>query len=135
MPVIDTSIVMTFLFAEPGADAARALLASDGMHAPDLLVVEAANALVKATRRGRMSSDQIQPRLTFVRNLRVTWHLTTDLVSRATDIAITWNRHPYDGIFVALAEHLRDPLITGDLALVRGLAGTPVERWVKAMTT
>ncbi len=134
MPVIDTSIVMTFLLAEGEADAARALLASDGMHAPDLLVVEAANALVKAARRGRMSADQVQPRMTFVRNLRVTWHPSTDLVSRATDIALAWNRHPYDGIFVALAEHLKEPLITGDLALVRGLAGTPVEKWVKAIT-
>ncbi len=59
MPVIDTSIVMTFLLAKSQADAARALLMSEGMHAPDLLVVE-------ATRRGRMSPDQVQPRLTFI---------------------------------------------------------------------
>jgi predicted nucleic acid-binding protein len=133
MPVVDTSVVMAVILAEPDADRARIALNNDHLHAPDLLVVEAANALIKAARRGRMSPDQVQPRLNFVRTLRVIWHPTTDLVSRATDIALTWNRHPYDGIFVALAEHLKEPLITGDHALVRGLAGTPVERWVKVM--
>lgn len=134
MPVLDTSIVMTFLLAEADADAARAVMAADGIHAPDLLVVEAANALIKAARRGRLSLDQVQPRLHFVQSLRVTWHPTTDLVERATDIALTWQRHPYDGVFVALAERLKDPLITGDLALVRGLAGTPVGKWVRGLT-
>lgn len=134
MPVIDTSIVMTFLLAEPEADTARVLLADENMHAPVLLVVEAANTLVKAARRGRLSANEVQPRLKLVRHLRVTWHPTTELLQRATDIALTWNRHPYDALFVALAEHLKDPLITADLALVRGLAGTPMERWVKVMT-
>jgi predicted nucleic acid-binding protein len=52
---------------------------------------------------------------------------------RALDLCLSYQRRPFDALFVALAEHLEDPMVTGDLVLIRGLAGTPVERWVQVM--
>lgn len=67
-------------------------------------------------------------------DIPIVLHPGEPFLSRALDLCLTYRRRPYDALFVALAEHLEDPLITGDLTLVRGLAGTPVGKWVKAMT-
>jgi predicted nucleic acid-binding protein len=133
MPVIDTSVMITVLLGEAAAPQARTLLAGGGIHVPDILLLEVANALVNALRRGRITADEVSPRVALARQMRAEWHPTVDLVARATNIALVHHRRPYDGVFVALAEYLGQELITLDAALVRGLAGTPLAKRVRLL--
>lgn len=134
MPVVDTSIILALMLDEPHAAAIEQWLATtSGLHAPDILPVEVANGLISAQRRGRLDEAGVRQAFAELVDIPLVLHPCEPFLPRALDLSLTYHRRPYDGLFVALAEHLKDPLITGDLALVRGLAGTPVERWVKVM--
>ena len=64
MPVIDTSIIVALMLDEPGADRIEHWLATTtDLHAPDILTIETANALIGAQRRGRL--DETGVRLAF----------------------------------------------------------------------
>lgn len=134
MPVIDTCIILAVLLDEPDSDAARTLLQTGGpLHAPDHLPLEAANALTSAMRRGRISPAGATSRLRMVLDLPITYHAHQPLLPRALHISLHHQRRPFDALFVALAEHLEDPLITSDGPLVRGLAGTALGKWVRLL--
>jgi predicted nucleic acid-binding protein len=132
MPVVDTSIIVALMLNEPNADAIeRWLGAASDLHAPDILGVEVANALIGAQRRGRLDEGGVRLAFGELADIPIALHSCEPFLPRALDLCLLYRRRPYDALFVALAEHLEDPMITGDLTLVRGLAGTPVEEWVK----
>ncbi len=134
MPVVDTSIILALMLDEPNAAAVERWLATTrDLHAPDLLPVEVANGLISAQRRGRLDEEGVRRAFAELVDMPLVLHACEPFLPRALDLSLTYHRRPYDGLFVALAEHLEDPLITGDLSLIRGLAGTPVERWVQVM--
>jgi predicted nucleic acid-binding protein len=66
-------------------------------------------------------------------DIPIALHPCEPFLPRALDLCLMYRRRPYDAILIALAEHLEDPMDTGDLVLVRGLADTPVEKWERAM--
>jgi predicted nucleic acid-binding protein len=135
MPVVDTSIIVALILDEPNASAIEQWLATTtDLHAPDILPVEVANALINAQRRGRLNEAGVRLAFAELADIPIVLHPGKSLLPRALDLCLAYQRRPYDALFVALAERLEQPLITGDLALVRGLVGTPVERWVKAMS-
>lgn len=131
MAVIDTSLVMAYLLNEPQAGSILRLIMAGGLHAPDVLHIETANALVNAMRRGRLTALQIPPRCALVRRLPIELHAHDRLIERAVDISTTWHRRPYDGVFIALAEMLDTEVLTLDRKLVQGLKGTPLAHRVR----
>jgi predicted nucleic acid-binding protein len=134
MPVVDTSIILALMLNEPNAEAIEDWLAkTSGLHAPDLLPIEVANGLIGAQRRGRLDERGVRRAFAELIDIPVVLHPGAPYLPRALDICLRNHRRPYDAMFVALAEQLQDPLVTGDLALVRGLAGTELERWVRVM--
>ncbi len=134
MPVIDTSIIVALMLDEPNADKIREWLATTtDLHAPDILPIEIANALINAQRRERIDERGVRLAFAELADLPIVLHPGDSYLPRALDLCLAYRRRPYDALFVALAEQLEDPLITGDLALVRGLEGTPVGKWVKAL--
>ena len=135
MPVVDTSLVLAVLLDEPNSVAARTFLATDQpLHAPDHLPLEAANALTTAVRRERINVAGATSRLQAVLDLPLIYHPHRPLLPRALDIALRHQRRPFDAVFVALAEHLEDQLVTCDGVLVRGMMGTSLGKWVKMLT-
>lgn len=133
MPVIDTGLVMAYLLNEPSADRALRVILGDEVHAPDLLRIETANALINAVRKDRITPGQVAPRYDLVQRLPVQFHDSTPLIARALDLSMRYQRRPYDGVFVTLAEYLDQELITLDAALVRGLAGTSLAKRVRLL--
>ncbi len=134
MPVVDTSVIVALMLDEPNADMIRAWLArTTDLHAPDILPIEIANALINAQRRGRLDEAGVRLAFAELADIPIVLHAGEPFLPRALDLCLTYQRRPYDALFVALAEHLEDPLVTGDLTLVRGLAGTSVEQWVREM--
>jgi predicted nucleic acid-binding protein len=133
MPVVDTSVVLAFMLNEADAEAAEEILAGGDLHAPDILPLELANALVTALRRKRIQADDVRPLLREAAGIPLVLHPALPLLPRAVDIALRHQRRPFDALFVALAEHLEDPLVTGDGPLVRGLADTSLGKWVRTL--
>lgn len=133
MAVIDTSLVMAYLLNEPMAEVVLRLITAGDVHAPDVLLIETANALVNAMRRNRITAAQIQARCALVRRMPIRLHPYDRLVERAVDISIAWHRRPYDGVFVALAEMLDTEALTLDRKLVQGLKGTPLAHRVRLL--
>ena len=133
MAVIDTSLVVAYLLNEPTADSILRLIMAGGLHAPDVLLIETAYALVNGSRRNRLTAAQISPRCALVRRLPIQLHAYDRLIERAVDISTAWHRRPYDGVFVALAEMLDTEVLTLDRKLVQGLKGTPLAHRVRLL--
>ncbi len=102
------------------------------VHAPEFLLVEAANVLWKKRRNGGIGPDDPADMLAFIASASVTYHANGPLIARALEIAIATTRTVYDCIYLALAELLKATLVTADERFVNGLAGTP---WATMTTT
>jgi predicted nucleic acid-binding protein len=137
MPIVDTSVVLTVLLNEPMAEIAERALAHEeaNLHAPDVLGLEIANALVNAIRSKRLSPGIAIRLMEQALSLPITLHETSPLVSRAFDLSLKYQRRPYDGVFLALAERMNDVMFTTDRRLVNGMAGTPLEQSVRLIGT
>lgn len=130
MPILDTSVVLAVLLNEPLAERAMRTMrahAQDDLHGPDILHLEIANALINAMRCRRITEMQVRPLFVQAQRCGITLHRSVGLVARALEISVLHQRRPFDGIFLALAEHLDTQVITADSKLVQGLAGTTWE--------
>jgi predicted nucleic acid-binding protein len=133
MPIVDTSVVLTVLLNEPATEiAARELVDNEAnLFAPDVLGLEIANALVNAIRSKRLNPGEAARLLEQALSLPIVLRETLPLVPRALDLSLKYHRRPYDGVFLALAEQMRDVMITTDRRLANGMTGTPLERRVR----
>ena len=102
---------------------ARILAQERAFWAPDLLDAEVGSSLRKVVRHGEMSADQAA---------RSLWELQKLPIHRVSSERLTqfaWllrdNVSFYDGLYVALAQLLEQPLLTFDRRLAR--AGLDVE--------
>jgi predicted nucleic acid-binding protein len=133
MPVLDTSVLVTYLLNEEHAHEALSLLISGQAHAPDIIRLECGNALITAARRGRILPNQIPERMRLVHRMAWTTHGHLPLLDRAMAICLHHQRRPYDGLFIALAERLDTEVITTDGKLFRALQGTPLAQRVRLL--
>ena len=118
--VLDTSVSMAWCFKDEQTEAAVALLdrvIAHGAFAPQLWPVEAANGLLMAERRGRITNRT--DLLRFLKQLPVqldadtagqAWRVTSDL-ARANGLTA------YDATYLELAIRLALPLATLDRQL------------------
>ena len=100
--------------------------------APDLVLVEVANALWKKVERGLIPPESPVMRRPPEAWLSLELVRTGDLLADALGVAVSHHLTVYDAVYVALARRLRAPLYTADealrrrvphtLATVRGLA-------------
>lgn len=116
--VVDSSVVVTALLdSGPHGEWAESVIAAGALHAPELVLVEAANILRKMERAKEISTaeanaayeDLVQLNLemfSFDPFAERIWELRHDLTS-------------YDAWYVAIAEALRLPLATLDKRLAR----------------
>jgi predicted nucleic acid-binding protein len=114
--VVDASVAVKWLIAEPLSENAARLLDDDfSLAAPDLIYVESANALWAAERRGDMSDTGVREALEILADVRLAV-LTS--MKRLTPAALRLARdldHPvYDCVYLALALQEQRPVITAD---------------------
>jgi predicted nucleic acid-binding protein len=121
--VVDASVALKWVVSEVlSAQADRILVAEHDLVAPDLLAVEAANALWKKTSRQELSARQAREALGVLLQAGIAWHSSSPLVPRALELAHLL-RHPvYDCVYVALAERLGATLVTADEPLRKRVA-------------
>jgi predicted nucleic acid-binding protein len=125
MPVVDASVIFEFLALGPREEAAAERLLGEqrALWAPELLDAEVGHAARRAVRRRKANADLAE---------RAMWELGSLPVHRISHEGLTryaWalrdNVSFYDGLYVALAQLLDEPLLTFDGRLAR--AGVEAE--------
>jgi predicted nucleic acid-binding protein len=133
--VVDASVMVALYVEEPLSAPARAALlrareAGDQLHAPDLLLVECANAFWKRVGRGELDRDSAMAAVRALSNLEDLHHHPLDghLVPSALSLAIAHSLTAYDAAYAALAVQLGGTAISGDGRFVKRAseAGLPV---------
>ena len=123
MWVIDTSALIRLYVPDgplhPEVEAAfnRAASGADLVLAPQLLLVEAANVLLRKRRRGELSAQELGELLQAVGSLPIRLCEHADLILPACALAEAHGLSVYDALYLALAERHGARLITCDDAL------------------
>lgn len=90
------------------------------LHAPALCDLELLSGLRRGVLSGRLPSARAERALSLYLGLPVQRHDHRRLVSRVWELRANFT--PYDAAYVALAEQLRAPLLTGDRGFARAVA-------------
>jgi predicted nucleic acid-binding protein len=124
--VIDASVMVALYVEEPLSDAARSTLVrlrKEGadLHAPDLLLIECANALWKRVRRDELDRDSAMTAIGELSKLEdLELHpLDERLVPPALSLAIAHSLTAYDAAYAALAVQLGGVVVSGDQRFVK----------------
>jgi predicted nucleic acid-binding protein len=133
--VVDASVMVALYIEEPLSTAARAALlrareGGDQLHAPDLLLVECANAFWKRVGRKELDRASAMTAISSLSSLEeLDRHpLDRQLVPAALSLAITHSLTAYDAAYAALAVQLGGTAISGDRRFIQRAseAGLPV---------
>jgi predicted nucleic acid-binding protein len=127
--VVDASVAVKWFVAEAGLAAARSLLETTAaLHAPSLMRLEVANAVLRAGRRGHLTLAKAEEALAALMTPIVIWADMEPLVPAAIGLAHRHGGTAHDAIYTALADKLRCPLATFDrrMAEVARAAGVTV---------
>jgi predicted nucleic acid-binding protein len=127
MPVLDASVLVELLSDGPHADEADERLNSEEhtLWAPHLIDAEVGHALRRSVLLGEVSPEAAG---------RALWEVDTLPVERVEHehlLHVAWglrdNFSFYDGLYVALALMLDEPLLTFDARLARSGVDLPIE--------
>lgn len=121
--VVDASVVVKWVIPEVLSDRADALRArADRLLAPDLLLIEAANALWKKLTRREITAREAARALELVKASGLDLRPSGPLLGRALALAHRL-RHPvYDCVYLVLAQAESATLITADHRLLARVA-------------
>jgi predicted nucleic acid-binding protein len=121
--VVDASIAVKWVIPEVLSDKADRVRESDeGVLAPDLLLVEVANALWRKTSAKEISAREADEAFDLVTESGIDLRPTGPLLPRAMDAARRL-QHPVDDcVYLALAEFEHAAFVTADHRLLRRLA-------------
>jgi predicted nucleic acid-binding protein len=118
--VIDASVALKWVIPEILSDQADRLRGGpEELLAPDLLLVEVANALWKKTAGREISPAEADRALDLVRESGIDLRPTAPLLTRALDIARRLNHPVYDCVYLALAAREHASFVTADRRLLR----------------
>ena len=124
MTVIDTSGVVDLLIGGPASPIVADLLAREReLAAPDILVFEVLSVIRRGAGRRALSESRASAAVEDIAALPV--RLFPSMPLRARVWQLRENLTPADGLFVALAERLGEPLATKDSSLLRAIANLP----------
>ncbi len=121
--VIDTSALVRLFVPDgpvhPEAEAAfnRATTGADVLMAPQLLLAETANVLLRKCRRGELSSSELRDLLQAVESLPIRYFEHEPLLLAACVIAEARGLSAYDALYLALAERHGARVLTSDAQL------------------
>jgi len=121
--VIDASVAVKWVIPEVLSEHAERLReGANDVLAPDLLLVEVANALWRKTAAREISAREAGTALDLVTESGITLRPTGPLVPRAMEMAQRLAHPVHDCVYLALAERERADLVTADHRLLRRLS-------------
>ncbi len=125
--VVDASVAVKWVIPEVLSDEADRLRAGDDeMLAPDVLLIEVANALWKKTAGREISPAEADRAFALVNESGIDLRPTAPLLPRAMQVARRLNHPVYDCVYLALAEREHATFVTADHRLLRRLATGPL---------
>jgi predicted nucleic acid-binding protein len=122
--VVDASVCIKWVLAEPDSDAAEALLEQE-LVAPALWIVEAANVLWKRARRGELTAGEVKARLEELARAPITTLGIEDDILAASELACRLDHPVYDCLYLAAALREGCHVVTADRRFVAAAAGDP----------
>lgn len=121
--VVDASIAVKWVIPEVLSDKAdRVRDGEDDVLAPDLLLVEVANALWRKTAAKEISAREADDAFDLLRHGRIDLRPTGPLLPRAMEVARRLDHPVSDCVYLALAEREHAALVTADHRLLRRLS-------------
>lgn len=118
MIVVDASVAVGWFLPEGQSEFSHHLLqTAQDLVAPDLLVAEVGNALVKAHRRRMIRSERVRGSLERLVLGLVTLQPTTPLLPAAAELACTMRCSIYDAAYIELARRSAAIIVTNDARL------------------
>ncbi len=124
--VVDASVALKWVIDEEGSDQAARLLDGRPLHAPALLLTEAANALWVIQRRGTIDAGGAEDALQQLRAAPLVMPPSDiELIGEAFRIARLLDHPVYDCVYLALAVERGAPVVTADRRLVAAAAKDP----------
>lgn len=125
--VIDASVAARWFVEGEHAEAALAVLDAEAeLIAPDLLVAELGNTLLKYVASGGLEAARAAPVLSAARTAMTRLVAMAELHDEALALALEIGHPIYDCYYLALARREKALFVTADLKLLRKLAGTPL---------
>jgi predicted nucleic acid-binding protein len=127
MPVVDASVLVELLCETDQAEAVEERLAAEehSLWAPHLVDAEVGQALRRAVRLGRMDAEEAGEAIWQIDELAIRRVEHELLIHVAWDLRDNFSF--YDGLYVALALMLDEPLLTFDARLGRAGAQAGVD--------
>ena len=114
--VVDASVAVKWLIAEPLSEESATLLDADvTLLAPDLLFAEATSALAAKHRHGELDAEQFADAVDLLRAAPVATPLSMRRLAASSARLARDLGHPvYDCVYLALAIHENHPVVTAD---------------------
>ncbi len=128
MIVVDASVAIKWVLEEKGSKAARALMYADEIVAPNLIMLECANALWSKVRSKLLSRAAATLGLTKIANAPMRLRTETDIIDAAQAIAFEIDRTVYDSVYLAIAIADNGVLVTADERFAAAAEAHPVYR-------
>jgi predicted nucleic acid-binding protein len=134
--IVDANVILRAFFPDEAQAQAQTVVRNHvagriQLKAPDLLPYELANAVWQAERRGRLTADQANEILGAMQGLQIEI-LPLDW-GEMLPMARQTGRSVYDAAYLALAEKLDEPFITGDERLYNAIQSQL--SWVERIET
>lgn len=123
--VVDASVALKWLQPEADSEAALDLIGRGALAAPDLLMVEAANALATRVRRRELSPLEARTSLTDLNSIHIDFAADHDLAPAALSLAVDLGHPVYDCLYLALALDRSAIAVTADRRFVSAVDAHP----------
>jgi predicted nucleic acid-binding protein len=132
--IVDTSVAIKWVMAEPLSDKADALLFRTDLFAPDFLDYEMARVLARNVRRRILSPRQTHRMRTELAEKPVSRIDWVEGLDHAFDLSLELRTDLADCIFLELAMRLGDVMVTADERFFDGVTSSPkLARYVVAL--
>ena len=121
--VIDASVAAKCVLIEDHTEAARRIVRTRKLYAPELLWAELGSVVWARRRRGEFGVPYAREMLAELRMLPIRTHPVLPLLSAALDVAMAVDHSLYDCLYLALAEAEDCRVVTADRRFLRSVRG------------